>query len=607
MHCAHCGTPTDDVPCSECGEDPRVVGRYRLEALLGQGGHGTTWRALDEQSGQARAVKELPLRLGTPEKIVALFRREAAVLQQLDHPGVPVCHEALEVGAGRRRTLWIVLDLVDGPSLADELETHRYDEREVLRIVDELLEILEYLHGRSPPVVHRDIKPHNVVRAADGTLRLVDFGSVRDALRHSDLGGSTVAGTFGYMAPEQFAGDAEPRTDLYGLGALAVHLLTRQPPHKLQDRRGEMRFKTYLRVSEGTVALLDRLLATDPDDRPKSAAHARELVRRVQAGDDLSDDGRGAIRVDPTPTPVPAPERTPTPRPTDRVAPSALARPLTPAVAGSATRIALTAIARRRMTVQDHAAAVATIEHLVGASGNVSTIGETLRWSVDKAREGGRSMQVTLEPHLGGTRILLSENVSGLYGGSYGGLMGGLGGGLGGGLAWAFFAFLGPLQGVAYIASVVAVSFLLATAAVRRGLRRRNAESEQLVEALTQQLGGAATSAPPAVEVPSPQIPMLWAGSLAIIAALVIGAITVVPGVSLLAAAFLMAVAVLALAMPFVSWSTALDASDKDDEGAAEVPALPDLATPLDARAEDEPQREAVAAAAVEVDRSGEP
>jgi serine/threonine protein kinase len=355
MHCAHCGTPTDELPCTSCGQEPRVVGRYRLEHMLGQGAHGTTWRAVDDQTGEARAVKELPLRLGTPEKVVTLFRREASVLRQLDHPGVPVCHDAIEVGAGRQRTIWIVLDLVDGPSLHREMEGHRYDEGEVLGIMGELLEILDYLHNLSPPVVHRDIKPANVLRGPDGSLVLVDFGSVRDALRQSDLGGSTVAGTFGYMAPEQFAGDAEPATDLYGLGALAVHLLTREAPHNLQDRAGDLDFRSHLRVSDGLATLLDRLLAREPGDRPRSAASALELVRRIQAGEDLPDHGGDGETTDPTPAPVTGPADLAAAPRSRGSAEAPLAQPLTPSPPAGPFRLAVTASARRRLTVQDHA------------------------------------------------------------------------------------------------------------------------------------------------------------------------------------------------------------------------------------------------------------
>jgi hypothetical protein len=127
--------------------------------------------------------------------------------------------------------------------------------------------------------VHRDLKPKNLMRRADGALLLIDFGSVKDALSDPQLGGSTVAGTFGYMAPEQFAGDACPRSDLYALGATAVALLARQEPRTLLEG-GRLVWRDRVRVSAPTAALLEALLAVDPEDRP---AGAGEVLRRIRA------------------------------------------------------------------------------------------------------------------------------------------------------------------------------------------------------------------------------------------------------------------------------------------------------------------------------------
>jgi len=134
-------------------------------------------------------------------------------------------------------------------------------------------------------VLHRDLKPANVIRTPDGALRLVDFGSVRDALRDPDLGGSTVAGTFGYMAPEQMVGDASPRSDLYSLGALAVRLLTRQQPASLLDRGGQMGWRAHARVGAGLAALLDDLLAAEPAARPPSARAVADRLRAIERGE----------------------------------------------------------------------------------------------------------------------------------------------------------------------------------------------------------------------------------------------------------------------------------------------------------------------------------
>src|SRR5690606_3127387 len=160
---------------------------------------------------------------------------------------------------------------------------HRYTSAEVLDVVDELLGVLAYLHALAPPIIHRDLKPANVLRrTVDGRLVLVDFGAVRDAMQDLELGGSTITGTFGYMAPEQFRGDAVPATDLYGVGALAVCLLTRREPHTLLGPSGRLEWEAHTRVDPVLATLLHRLLEPDPRRRPADAVQVRRWIGSVR-------------------------------------------------------------------------------------------------------------------------------------------------------------------------------------------------------------------------------------------------------------------------------------------------------------------------------------
>jgi len=242
---------------------------------------GTTYRAQDTAAERVVAVKELPLRPGTSAKHTELFEREARVLRQLDHPSIPKYLDHFPAGRGKHRALYLVQDFIDGEDLQASMDTHRYSAREVLQIIASVLPVLAYLHERSPPVLHRDLKPQNLIRTtAPDALFLVDFGSVRDALENEELGGSTVAGTFGFMAPEQFMGKASPATDLYGLGATAVALLVRQPLHTLLDTDRALNWRPHLQVSRPVADLLDDLLAADPANRPSSA---HEVKTRIAA------------------------------------------------------------------------------------------------------------------------------------------------------------------------------------------------------------------------------------------------------------------------------------------------------------------------------------
>ena len=291
--CAGCARDAANDPCEHCGEPPLLDGRYRLLEVLGHGSSGTTWGAVDPV-GIAVAIKAMPLPAGGEgDKQRELVEREVRVLRELSHPGIPRYLEHFLRGGPSRVTLFLVQELVPGRSLAEEAEEHRYSAMEVLAIVDELASILQYLHERVPPVIHRDVKPQNVMRRPDRQLVLIDFGSVRDVAQGS-LGGSTVTGTFGYMPPEQFSGDAEPRSDLYGLGALAIALLTRKEPHSLLDHANRLHWAAHTRVPAGIHDLVSRLV--ELGRRASSAAWVR---RRACAMLELGDIGRAELRADP--------------------------------------------------------------------------------------------------------------------------------------------------------------------------------------------------------------------------------------------------------------------------------------------------------------------
>lgn len=278
MICAACGeTTADPTTCAACGTDPRLDGRYALEAVVGRGATGVTYRATRLLDGAAVAVKEMALRHADPDHR-RLVDREVQVLRQLSHPQIPRYLEHFDAGVGRHRHLCLVSEFVDGRTLHDELRDRRYTEGEVLAIVREVLGILIYLQDLRPPVIHRDIKPGNLMRrAADGRLVLIDFGSVRDAVEDT-IGGRTIAGTFGYMAPEQFRGEAKPATDLYAVGVLALVLLTRREPDALLESGDPGAWRRKVVCAPATLAFLEALLAPDADDRPADARAALALL-----------------------------------------------------------------------------------------------------------------------------------------------------------------------------------------------------------------------------------------------------------------------------------------------------------------------------------------
>lgn len=249
---------------------PDLGERFEVERQLGAGGFGTTWAALDKRSGKRVAVKVLNLRRVEDWKSVELFEREAKVLRSLDHPGIPAYVDFRPLEADR--AAYLVQALAPGTNLLELLERRRFTEAELVDLMRRVLTILDYLTRLHPVVVHRDIKPANILLADDGTVSLVDFGAVQDVASATMSGGSTVAGTFGYMAPEQLQGVATPASDLYGLGMTLVHLATGTNPAELDKKRLKPDFRGKVHLSEGLEALIDRMVEPVPDDRPQTAA-----------------------------------------------------------------------------------------------------------------------------------------------------------------------------------------------------------------------------------------------------------------------------------------------------------------------------------------------
>lgn len=263
--CPGCHRALSADRCDACGA-ARRAGDFTIREVLVHNGHGRLYRAFGPD-GCPVALKELAFVKPPTPDVVAAFEREAAYLGTLDHPAIPRFVASFGEGEGVHRRLYLAQEFVAGESLETALRTHRFSEAEVIDVARRVLEILVYLQGLSPMVLHRDLKPANLVRRADGSIALVDFGAAHTV---GETVGSTVIGTFGYMPVEQLGGIVDATTDLYALGATLLHLLTRTEPWRLFERRRV----DASNVSPGLRRFLDRLTAHDPADRFPSAADA---------------------------------------------------------------------------------------------------------------------------------------------------------------------------------------------------------------------------------------------------------------------------------------------------------------------------------------------
>ncbi|UQA34382.1 serine/threonine-protein kinase [Streptomyces sp. HNA39] len=268
-----------------------IAGRYELATILGQGGMGQVWTAYDQRLDRRVAVKLLrPDRVAGPtgsdaaDELRRRFVRECRVTAQVDHPGLVTVHDAGSDGDD----LFLVMQYVEGADLADHLaEQDPYPWPWAVAVAAQLCAVLCAVH--TVPIVHRDLKPRNVMVRPDGTVTVLDLGvaSVLDTdttrLTHT---GSPI-GSPAYMAPEQAMGGAVgPYTDLYALGVLLHELLSGDVPFSGSTALGVLHRHLYEppvpvrrdrpEIPAALEALVLRLLAKDPQERPASAQEVYE-------------------------------------------------------------------------------------------------------------------------------------------------------------------------------------------------------------------------------------------------------------------------------------------------------------------------------------------
>jgi eukaryotic-like serine/threonine-protein kinase len=252
-------------------------------SLLGQGGNAITYAAKDLQTEEQVAIKILSLKKLDSWKKVELFEREAKILQQLEHSAIPKYIDYFQVETKSDNLFYIVQQLAPGKSLATLIESGwQPDEITVKQIAEQVLEILIYLQQLMPPVIHRDLKPQNIILGDDGKIFLVDFGAVQDTYHHTVMG-STVVGTYGYMAAEQFRGQAFLSTDLYGLGTTLLFLLTGQSPAELPEKKLKIDFRNSVTISLEFADWIDKLIEPIHEDRFPSAKTALEVLQGKQS------------------------------------------------------------------------------------------------------------------------------------------------------------------------------------------------------------------------------------------------------------------------------------------------------------------------------------
>ncbi|WP_109003068.1 serine/threonine-protein kinase [Streptomyces rishiriensis] len=274
--------PAQAEPEPEPGVGRLVAGRYRLLAKLGHGGMGTVWRAKDETVDREVAVKEprVPDHLPERERANAFerMRREARAAARLDHPAVVGVHDVAVVD-GRP---WIVMELVRGRSLGDVLQEGTLSAREAARVGLEVLGALEAAHAAG--VLHRDVKPDNILLGRHDRIVLTDFGiaQIEGDTRLTDTGG--IVGSPEYIAPERVLGQRPgPAADLWSLGVVLYAATEGVSPFRRSNTPATLQSVLHAvpappAAAQGPLAeAVDGLLEKDPARRP-AAARVRALL-----------------------------------------------------------------------------------------------------------------------------------------------------------------------------------------------------------------------------------------------------------------------------------------------------------------------------------------
>jgi len=246
--------------------------RYRIVEILGQGGMGSVYRAVDENLGVEVALKE---NLFTTDEYSRQFRLEAVILANLRHPNLTRVSDHFVVGDQGQ---YLVMDYIEGEDLRQRMErVGTISEDEAVLIGAAMCDALDYLHTRKPPILHRDLKPGNVKIAPDGHIFLVDFGLAKVVQGSQATTTGARAMTPGYSPPEQYGtARTDPRTDIYSLGATLYAALCGIIPEDGLARAMDNAQLTPLRkrnpkISKRLATVIEKAMAIDPADRYQTA------------------------------------------------------------------------------------------------------------------------------------------------------------------------------------------------------------------------------------------------------------------------------------------------------------------------------------------------
>lgn len=254
--------------------------RYRIVQFVGEGATGAVYIAEDSRHPGARwAVKEMTESIHDErekQEALSMFVRECEILKKLNHSGLPKVIDSFTTDRGH----YLVMEYIEGESLLAKFKAKdgSFTPQEIMPWVSQILDILEYLHSQSPPVVFRDLKPSNIMITAGGRAKLIDFGIARH-FTPGKVKDTYIMGTPGFSAPEQYGGrQTDPRSDVYALAATMYFLISGEDPEQFS-----FKFPPLSQFNRSVDPWLSRVIAkaleVDPENRIQSAAAMKAQLK----------------------------------------------------------------------------------------------------------------------------------------------------------------------------------------------------------------------------------------------------------------------------------------------------------------------------------------
>ena len=273
---------------------PASIGRYRIIRLLGEGGMGTVYEAEQEEPRRVVALKVIKLGLATPDRL-RRFRRESQALARLQHPGIAQIYESSTADAGFGPQPFFAMEFIRGLPLKEYAEVHQLNTRQKLALMAKVCEAVHHAHQRG--LIHRDLKPGNILVDETGQPKILDFGVAHveeadvqegDSQPTMQTGLGQLVGTLAYMSPEQVLGDpleVDTRSDVYALGVILYELLSGRMPYEVNHRQLTEAVHTIRDEEPVSLSSIDRDYRGDVETLVRKALEKHKTRRYTSAAD----------------------------------------------------------------------------------------------------------------------------------------------------------------------------------------------------------------------------------------------------------------------------------------------------------------------------------